>query len=67
MKFKFQTEDIKKLCIDFDFDEDKIDEYIKLFEVDDKYKDVPAYQWQETLTREQKSSMRKKKQEDGEK
>lgn len=45
-------EDIKQHCIDYEFDEDKIREYIKCHEVGEKYKDLPAFQWQETKTRE---------------
>jgi hypothetical protein len=36
-------EDIEKICTDFDFEEDKIDEYLRFFEIDEKYKDLPAY------------------------
>ncbi len=50
-----------KICVDFDFDEEKIDEYLKLFEIEEKYKDIPAYEWQTTKTKEQKAMERRKK------
>ena len=34
---------------------------MKSYDVEDKYKDVPAFQWQETVTREQKLQQRKLK------
>ena len=50
-----------KICVDFDFDDEKISEYLKYLEIDDKYKGIPAYEWQQTLTREQKANERRKK------
>ena len=38
-------EDVEKICNDFDFDEEKIDEYLKLFDIEEKYKNIPAYEW----------------------
>ena len=52
---------MQQLCIDFDFEEEKIDEYLKVFEVDDKYKGIPAYEWHETKTKEEKAKDRRKK------
>ncbi len=49
------------MCIEYDFDLDKIDKYLKCFEIEEKYKDVAAYQWQMTVTREQKQHQRKMK------
>jgi hypothetical protein len=54
-----KPEEIKKVCSDFDFDRAKIDEYLKSYDVDDKYRNLPAFQWQETITREQKLQQRK--------
>jgi hypothetical protein len=54
-------EDVAKICVDFDFEEEKIDEYLRLFETDEKYKGIPAYEWQQTKTREQKMQERKRK------
>ena len=54
-------EDVHKICVDFDFEEDKIDEYIREFEIEEKYKGIPAYEWHETKTREQKAQERKMK------
>ena len=48
-----------KICVDFDFDDEKISEYLKYLEIDDKYKGIPAYEWQQTLTREQKANERR--------
>lgn len=50
-----------KICVDFDFEEEKIDEYFKMFEVDEKYKGIPAYEWHETKTKEEKAQERRKK------
>lgn len=55
-------EDVHKICVDFDFEEDKIDEYLRAFDIEEKYKGIPAYEWHETKTREQKASERKMKQ-----
>ncbi len=52
-------EDVHKICVDFDFEEDKIDDYLKTFEVEEKYKGIPAYEWHQTKTREQKAHERK--------
>jgi hypothetical protein len=38
-------EEVAKICTDFDFEEEKIDDYLKCFEVDEKYKGIPAYEW----------------------
>lgn len=38
-------EDVHNLCVEFDFEEDKIDEYLKCYEQDEKYKGIPAYEW----------------------
>lgn len=54
-------EDVEKICVDFDFDEEKIDEYLKLFDIEEKYKNIPAYEWQTTKTKEQKTQERRKK------
>lgn len=59
-----KPDEIKKVCSDFDFDRAKIDEYLKSYDVDDKYRDVPAFQWQQTVTREQKLQQRKQRNED---
>ena len=41
-------EDVHKICVDFDFEEEKVDEYLKYFEIEQKYKDIPAYEWHTT-------------------
>lgn len=33
-------EDVKQICIDFDFDEEKIDDYLSMFEVNERFKDT---------------------------
>lgn len=38
-----KSDELKKICIDFEFEEEKIDEYLKCLEVEEKYKDLPAY------------------------
>ena len=50
-----------RICVDFDFEEEKIDEYLKMVEIDEKYKGIPAYEWQQTMTKEQKQQDRKKR------
>ena len=50
-----------KICVDFDFDEEKIDEYLKVFEIDEKYKGIPAFEWHQTKTKEEKAHDRRKK------
>jgi len=45
-------EDVQNICVDFDFEEEKIDEYLNTFIVAEKYKGIPAFEWHETKTRE---------------
>ena len=52
-------EDVQRICVDFDYEEDKIDDYLRTFEVEEKYKGIPAYEWHETKSREQKAHERK--------
>lgn len=40
-----KKEEVHQICIDFDFEEEKIDEYFRHFEIEAKYKDLPAFQW----------------------
>lgn len=54
-------EDVQKICIDFDFEEDKIDEYLKIFDIEEKYKGIPAYEWHQTKTKEEKARERRMK------
>lgn len=56
-----KSEEILKICVDFEFDEKKIDEYLMCYEIEEKYKGLEAYQWQETKTKEAKTQERKKK------
>ena len=46
-----QHDTVEQICLDFDFDESKIAEYIKEMETKDKYKGIKAYEWQETKTK----------------
>lgn len=41
-------EDVQKICIDFEFEEEKIDEYLNHFDIEQKYKNLPAYEWKTT-------------------
>jgi hypothetical protein len=34
---------VRKICVEFEFDEEKIEEYLKVYEIDEKYKDIPAF------------------------
>jgi hypothetical protein len=54
-----KAEEVRKICIEFEFDNDKITEYLKFLEIDDKYKGIKAYEWNETKTREQKQEGRR--------
>jgi len=38
-------EDVEKICIDFDFNDEAIEKYLTVFEADEKYKNLPAYEW----------------------
>lgn len=40
-----KVEEIKEVIIDFNFDDEKIQEYVTAFEPEEKYKDLAAYQW----------------------
>ena len=56
-----QADEVHKICVEYDFDEEKIDEYFKCYEIEEKYKNIPAYEWHQTMTREQKVQSRKLK------
>eukprot|EP00350_Pseudokeronopsis_sp_OXSARD2_P005199 CAMPEP_0170545406 /NCGR_PEP_ID=MMETSP0211-20121228/3807_1 /TAXON_ID=311385 /ORGANISM="Pseudokeronopsis sp., Strain OXSARD2" /LENGTH=67 /DNA_ID=CAMNT_0010849303 /DNA_START=298 /DNA_END=501 /DNA_ORIENTATION=+ len=58
-------EEVQRICIDFKFEEDKVDEYLKLFDIEQKYKNLPAFEWHSTKTKEEKNMARKKKLLDG--
>ena len=51
---------MQKICVDFEFDEDKIEDYLKTYAIEEKYKGIPAFEWHQTKTREQKAHERKK-------
>jgi len=50
---------VRKICIEFEYEEDKIDEYLRFYIIEDKYKGIPAYEWHQTVTSEQKSANRR--------
>lgn len=50
-----KPEELQKICVDFEFEESKIDEYLSCLEVDEKYRNLEAFQWQQTQTKEQKA------------
>ncbi len=56
-----KAEELRKICIDFEFEEEKIDEYLNCLEVDKKYKGIEAFEWHQTKTKEQKLHERKQK------
>ena len=37
--------ELQKICVDFEFEEEKIDEYLKCLEIDEKYRGLPAFEW----------------------
>ena len=39
------AEEVRKICIEFEFDNEKIERYFAAFIIEDKYKDIEAYQW----------------------
>lgn len=43
-----KPEEVQKICVEFDFDELKIEEYLRFYEIEDKYKGIAAFEWQET-------------------
>jgi hypothetical protein len=47
-----KAEELEKICRDFDFESDKINEYLACLEVDEKYRGLPAFEWQQTQTKE---------------
>ena len=57
-----KEEELTKICVDFEFEEAKIDEYLKCLEIDEKYKGIAAFEWQQTLSKDQKLHERKQKQ-----
>lgn len=40
-----KAEEVRKICIEFEFDDERIKAYLAVYEIEDKYKDVEAYQW----------------------
>ena len=57
-----KEEELTKICVDFEFEEAKIDEYLKCLEIDEKYRGIAAFEWQQTQSKEQKLHERKQKQ-----
>lgn len=56
-----KADEVRKVCIEFEFDDERIKQYLAAYEIEDKYKGVEAYQWNETLTREQKDHKRRQR------
>jgi len=40
-----KNSELHKLCVDFEFEEEKIDEYLKCLEIEEKYRGLPAFEW----------------------
>jgi hypothetical protein len=40
-----KPEEVRKVCIEFEFDDERIKNYLAAYEIEDKYKGVEAYQW----------------------
>ena len=38
--------EVEEILRDFDFEEAKIDEYLSCLEIDEKYRGLPAFEWQ---------------------
>ena len=38
-----KANEVRRICVEFEFEEDKIDTYLNYYIIDDKYKDVPAF------------------------
>jgi hypothetical protein len=36
---------VARICLDYDFDDEKIEQYFKCFEVDKKYQGIAAFEW----------------------
>ena len=47
-----KEEELTKICVDFEFEEEKIDEYLKCLEIDEKYRGIAAFEWQQTQSKE---------------
>lgn len=43
MPSALKQEELQRICVDFDFDDEKISEYLQCLEIDDKYRDVAGY------------------------
>lgn len=56
-----KADEVRRICIDFEFDAERVEEYLAVYAVEEKYKGIDAFQWQETVTVEQKNQMRRKK------
>lgn len=42
---------IVQICLDHDFNLEKIKQHLKKYETEDKYKDMQAYEWNTTKSR----------------
>jgi hypothetical protein len=38
-----KAEEVRKICVEFEFEEEKIDEYLRFYDIEEKYKDVAAF------------------------
>jgi len=58
----FSEEQIVRICLDYEFDPAKIESYLTQFRTEQKYEGIEAYEWQTTLTRQDKENKRKEQQ-----
>eukprot|EP00178_Gracilaria_changii_P026889 TRINITY_DN83175_c0_g1_i1.p2 TRINITY_DN83175_c0_g1~~TRINITY_DN83175_c0_g1_i1.p2 ORF type:complete len:123 (-),score=34.82 TRINITY_DN83175_c0_g1_i1:293-661(-) len=47
--YPLKRAEIQNICIDFDFDEAKIEDYLSQYEQTDKYKGLTQFEWNETV------------------
>lgn len=52
-------EQVVRICVDLDFDEAKINNTLRSYETDSKYKGLDAYEWSTAMSRADKKAEKK--------
>jgi hypothetical protein len=56
-----KADEVRKICIEFEFNSEQIDEYLAVYDIEEKFKGIKAYEWNQTITQEEKNMIRRKK------
>jgi len=57
----FQEKQIMQKCLNLDFDHEKLEDWVQSLQVDKKVAGLKEYEWNDTITREEKNISRVRK------